>query len=147
MHYFDAAVPNIATSLASTATSNSLTITWDVPDSGLVATYIVELKNEIGAKKNVSASSVKTATFTGLDAGTQYTVVMVTASGDQRGDQVEKIFYTSKYTIVTVVLKKCVYVCVRVCLRVCVLVCVYLCVRVSYTFVNYITIYINLNVI
>ena len=68
-------------------------------------TYIVELKNESGGKKDVSAFSVKTTMFTGLDAGTQYTVVMVTASGDQRGDKVEKIFYTSKYTIVTVVLK------------------------------------------
>ena len=76
-----------------------------MPDSGLVETYIVELKNESGGKKDVSAFSVKTTMFTGLDAGTQYTVVMVTASGDQRGDKVEKIFYTSKYTIVKVVLK------------------------------------------
>ena len=69
-----------------------------MPASGLVETYNVELKNMTGPKKQVSAGSLRTATFTGLEAGTHYTVVMVTSSGDQEGEEVEEIFYTSKYT-------------------------------------------------
>ena len=59
--------------------------------------YAVELKNMPGTKQEVAAVSVKTATFTSLEAGTQYTVVMVTVSGKQTSDNVEKIGFTSKY--------------------------------------------------
>ena len=94
--------PNVATSLASTATSSSLMVTWDVPDSGLVEKYVVELKNMPGTKQEVAAVSVKTATFTSLEAGTQYTVVMGTVSGNQTSDNVETIVFTRMYTYATI---------------------------------------------
>ena len=63
---------------------------------------MVELKNMPGTKQEVAAVSVKTATFTSLEAGTQYTVVMVTVSGNQTSDNVETIVFTRMYTYATI---------------------------------------------
>ena len=88
--------PNVARSLTATATATStLTVTWDAPGSGLVGLYEIQLKNKAGTKRNISENT-RQATFGNLMPGTPYTVVVVTVSGDQRSDALEKCIYTSK---------------------------------------------------
>ena len=90
-------VPTIARNL--TLTSNdvtSLTVTWDVPDSGVWTGYTASVQEENMADQTVSGSGTRTATFTGLTSGKMYTVVVVTESGNQKSAGLRNSFYTSK---------------------------------------------------
>ena len=91
--------PNAARSLRATAvTDTSTTVSWTAA-SGTVGYYEVWLKGKSDTKRHVTRA-IKRTTFTGLLAGTQYTVVVVTVSGDQRSRTSEKRFYTSKCDLI-----------------------------------------------
>ena len=49
------------------------------------------------ARTTINGSSDRTATLAGLAAGTEYTVAVTTASGDQHSNTVRLSFFTSKY--------------------------------------------------
>ena len=70
--------------------------------SRLLAEYRVYLTGVSGSDQIISTSATRRTTFTGLTAGTSYTVVVVTRSGDQQSDLLADTFYTSKSTLATV---------------------------------------------
>ena len=76
---------------------HSLTVTWDVPSSGGLTEYRVNVQGQAGSEQTVPENSQRTATFTGLVAGAQYTVVMVTVRGERRSSAVRKTFYTRTF--------------------------------------------------
>ena len=81
-------------------TVHSLTVTWDVPTSGGFTEYTMNVQENIGSEQTIQGSAPRIATFTGLTAGTQYTVELVTVSGDQLSRTMQRKFYTSKiYTL------------------------------------------------
>ena len=80
-----------------TRTGSSLTVTWEPPMSGLLTEYRVYLTGVSGSDQIISTSGTRRTTFTGLTAGTSYTVVVVTRSGDQQSDPLADTFYTSKF--------------------------------------------------
>ena len=87
--------PNVARSLKTTVTAlRSLTVTWLAP-TGVVEYYTVQLKNKASTKQRISKNT-RQATFNNLLPGTPYTVVVVTVSGGQQSEALEKRFYTSK---------------------------------------------------
>ena len=87
--------PRIARNLAVTASVNSVTVTWDVPASGIVNIYEITLNRGTALVEKIKQSQ-RSATFGSLDAGTPYTVLVVAISGDQRSEALEKTFYTRK---------------------------------------------------
>ena len=93
--------PNVPTNLQAAVNVDSLTVTWDAPTSGEVGKYTVEVTEVSGSKKNIPNINSRTAEFTGLIAGKQYTVVVaavsgVPSSGGQKSDNTVGHFYTSK---------------------------------------------------
>jgi len=76
---------------------HSLTVTWDVPSSGGLTEYRVNVQGQAGSEQTVPENAQRTATFTGLVAGAQYTVVMVTVRGERRSSAVRKTFYTRTF--------------------------------------------------
>ena len=98
-------VPNAARNMEATVGETSLTLTWDAPVSGRVETYTAMLKTGSGLK-HTSNVTTSTATFTGLTAGKQYTVVVVTVCGDQISKPLENNFHTSTCIIVLLQLIK-----------------------------------------
>ena len=85
-------VENIVVSARS---PSSLAFGWDAPSGG-VKGYTVTLTGDDGAHPAEQRDeSTRTATFNSLSAGTEYTVRVVTLSGDQQSETVEKKFYTS----------------------------------------------------
>ena len=85
-------VRNVVASLRS---PTSLTVVWGAPSGG-VKGYTVTLNGYDGAHPaETRDESARTATFNGLSAGTEYTVRVVTLSGDQQSETVENKFYTS----------------------------------------------------
>ena len=85
-------VENIAVSARS---PTWMTVVWVAPSGG-VKGYTVSLEGDDGAHRAEERDeSTRTATFNGLNAGTEYTVQVVTLSGDQRSATVENKFYTS----------------------------------------------------
>ena len=81
--------------VASLRSPSSLTVVWDAP-SGSVKGYTVTLNGADGAHPaEARVESARTATFNDLSAGTEYTVRVVTLSGDQQSETVEKQLYTS----------------------------------------------------
>jgi len=85
-------VENIVVSARS---PSSLAFGWDAP-SGVVKGYTVSLDGDNAAHHAEQRDeSTRTATFTGLSAGTEYTVRIVTLIGDLRSETVENKFYTS----------------------------------------------------
>ena len=84
--------PSAAKNLKAMVTDESMTVTWTAA-TGIVGYYEVWLKEKSDTKRNVTQPRT---TFTDLTAGKQYTVVLVTVSGDQRSITAEKSFYTSK---------------------------------------------------
>jgi len=80
-----------------TRTATSLLTTWDAPIRCVATEYVVKLEEVPGSERVISANETRT-TFTGLAAGTLYTVVVVTASGQQRSMTTEGQFYTSRLT-------------------------------------------------
>ena len=65
--------------------------------SGKVVEYNIRLRGVDGKEQTVNGSAVRKVMFDGLSAGTEYTVALVTLSGDQQSDTVEGQFYTSKF--------------------------------------------------
>ena len=86
--------PNAAKNLKATVTDDSMTVSWPAP-TGTVGYYEVWLQGKSDTKRNVTQANTST-TFTDLTAGKQYTVLLVTVSGDQRSTTAEEKFYTSK---------------------------------------------------
>ena len=81
--------------VASLRTPSSLTVVWIAPSGG-VKGYTVTLTGDDGAHPAEQRDeSTRTATFNGLSAGIEYTVRVVTLSGDQQSETVENKFYTS----------------------------------------------------
>ena len=75
---------------------SSLTVEWGAPN-GSVKGYNVTLEGDDGAHSaEVRDEIIRTATFNGLSAGTEYTVRVVTLSGDQQSETAENKFYTSR---------------------------------------------------
>ena len=88
--------PGTAKNVVATVRSTSaLIVQWDAP-SGVVEGYNVTLEGNDGAHPaEARDKSTTTATFKGLSAGTEYTVRVVSFSGDQQSETVEKKIYTS----------------------------------------------------
>ena len=80
-----------------TRTATSLLTTWDAPIRCVATEYVVNITEVPGSERVISAKETRT-TFTGLTAGTLYTVVVITASREQRSTPTEGQFYTSKST-------------------------------------------------
>ena len=88
--------PDVAWNLAlATITTNSLTVTWDAPIGG-VTSYSVEIYT-VPSRKTIYSSAERTATIDGLTAGTQYTVVVISVSGEQHSEPLYDSFFTSKF--------------------------------------------------
>ena len=78
-------------------TGRSLTVNWDAPAVGTLTGYSVTLSGNGTIKTQTIGNDTTTSAFTGLTAGTEYTVGVVTVSGDQQSaDEVNNTFYTSK---------------------------------------------------
>jgi len=93
--------PNKAKNLVATdRTVNSLTVKWDAGDgekSGFTIT--ISLAGVTGTSHTISGTDQREWTFSELEAaGTEYTVDVVTNSGDQTSKSLTETFYTSKYT-------------------------------------------------
>ena len=96
--------PNAPTGLTVTAaTVNSLAVSWTAPTTGSVTSYTVTVKEKDSAsiKETKTGDSGTAATFTGLTAGKEYTVAVVSvagvvSSGGQNSDPLSHDFYTSK---------------------------------------------------
>jgi hypothetical protein len=83
----------------SAITTSSSTVSWPKITTGLVSSYTVTI-DEVG---NVNPTTVTnlanpSVQLTGLTAGTQYKITIVTNSGDGKSDPVTKKFYTSMLT-------------------------------------------------
>ena len=79
-------------------TMASLALSWDPPVSGKVVEYNIRLQGVAGKEQTINGSTaVRKVMFDGLNAGTGYTVALVTLSGDQQSDTVEGQFFTSKF--------------------------------------------------
>ena len=90
-------VPNEVENLSLPArTTSSLTIEWAAPADGGWEGYTVKLEGNGAPSSQTPNKNATTATFTGLMAGTEYTVEVVTTSGGQQSTKVEDTFYTCK---------------------------------------------------
>ena len=76
---------------------SSLFVTWDAPGVGVLTKYSVSLEGDGTFQKQTPGNDTTTAAFTGLTAGTVYSVWVVTVSGDQQSTAVKDIFYTGKH--------------------------------------------------
>ena len=90
--------PSVAKSLRVNVTVSSLTVMWDAP-AGLVGLYEIQLKNKARSQRNITKNT-RRATFSNLMPGSPYTVIVVSVSGDQRSETLEKRFYTSKCQVI-----------------------------------------------
>ena len=81
--------------VASLRSPTSLTVVWGAPSGGVKGYTVTLIGNDAAHPAEARDESAKTATFNGLTAGTEYTVRVVTLSGDQQSETVEKQFYTS----------------------------------------------------
>ena len=78
-------------------TGRSLTLNWDAPAVGTLTGYSVTLSGNGTIKTQTHGNDTTTSAFTGLTAGTEYTVGVVTVSGDQQSaDEVKGKFYISE---------------------------------------------------
>ena len=76
---------------------SSLAVQWSKPPGGLKG-YNVTLEGEDGDHPAEQRDENTTsATFNGLRAGTEYTVLVITLSGDQQSETAEKKCYTGTY--------------------------------------------------
>jgi len=76
---------------------SSLTVEWGAPSGG-VKGYNVTLEGDDGAHPAEQRDETSTiAIFNSLTAGTEYTVRVITLSGDQQSETAENKFYTSTY--------------------------------------------------
>ena len=90
--------PNKAKDLIATKRDvDSLTVKWDV-GVGEKSGFTVSLEGVNNTYYTISGIDQREWTFSGLTAGTEYTVVVATNSGDQTSESLTGKFYTSKYT-------------------------------------------------
>ena len=90
-------VPNAVENLVvPTRTISSLTVEWAAPTNGGWEGYTVKLEGDGAPPSQTPNKDATNATFTGLTAGTEYSVGVVTTSGGQQSTKVEGTFYTSK---------------------------------------------------
>ena len=90
-------VPNAVENLVMpTRTTSSLIIEWAAPTDGGWEGYTVKLEGDGAPSPQTYNKDATNATFTGLTAGTEYSVGVVTTSGGQQSTKVEDTFYTSK---------------------------------------------------
>ncbi|KAI0208495.1 hypothetical protein LSAT2_006817, partial [Lamellibrachia satsuma] len=88
-------MPNAVENLVMpTRTTSSLTVEWAAPTDGGWEGYTVKLEGDGAPSPQTPNKDATTATFTGLTAGTEYTVEVVTTSGGQQSTKVEDTFYT-----------------------------------------------------
>ena len=80
-------------------TLSSLIVTWDAPKSTIVEAYAVSIRGLPETEQTMSGRAIRKATFDGLTAGTQYTVSVLSVSGDMTSDNLEEQFYTSKWNV------------------------------------------------
>ena len=78
------------------STVSSLILTWDAPDVGGLTQYRVTLGRDNTVKTQTPYKDTTTVVFTGLTAGTEYTVRLFTLNVDQQSAKVEDVVYTSK---------------------------------------------------
>ena len=91
-------MPNAVENLVvSTRTTSSLTVEWAGPTDGGWEGYTVKLVGDGAHPSQTLNKDATTATFTGLTAGTEYTVSVVTMVGNQQNTKVEDKLFTSKY--------------------------------------------------
>ena len=93
--YLDTA-KQATSNLRTTVTANSMSVTWDAPSDKEVTGYTVGLLNINETKQTMSNPNITKATFSGLEAGTRYTVVVVTLVGNTENHTIKNTFYTSK---------------------------------------------------
>lgn len=77
--------------------TTSLTVGWDAPAVGGLTGYTVTLDGDDPPPAQTPAKGTRTATFTGLKAGSEYTVRVITKKEDELGAKVENTFYTGIY--------------------------------------------------
>ena len=68
-------------------------MTWDAPPEGRVTGYTIQLL-DLNATIQMITPDVRMATLVGLDAGTRYSVVVITIDDDQEDYPLENSFYT-----------------------------------------------------
>ena len=91
-------MPNAVENLdVPTITTSSLTVNWAAPADGEWEGYTVKLGGDGAPSTQTPNKDATTATFTGLTAGTKYTVGVITTSGGQQSAKVEGTFYSSKH--------------------------------------------------
>ena len=91
-------MPNAVENLVvPTRNTSSLTVEWAAPADGEWEGYTVKLEGDDAPSPQTPNKDATTVTFTGLTAGTEYTVGVITTSGGQQSAKVEDTFYTSKY--------------------------------------------------
>ena len=67
--------------------------------SGHMGHYEILLNTATGTIKNITTNAIRRI-FTNLMPGTLHTVVVVTVSGDQRSEALEKRIYTSMFAVI-----------------------------------------------
>ena len=90
--------PGRANHIAVSARSpSSLSVRWDAPTGGVKGYTIILEDDDYPLPPAERDNSTRTATFNDLIAGTEYTIRVVTRSGDQRSITGKNKFYTSTY--------------------------------------------------
>ena len=91
-------MPNAVENLVvSTRNTSSLTVKWAAPTDGGWEEYTAKLEGDGAPSQQTLNKHATTATFTGLTAGTEYTVSVVTMVGNQQNTKVADKLFTSKY--------------------------------------------------
>lgn len=85
--------------MVNSRTVATLTLSWDTPVSGRVTEYKIRLLDVSWTEQTISGRATRKVIFTGLTAGAESTVGLVTESGDQQSETVEGHFYTGKCNI------------------------------------------------
>ena len=76
--------------------TTSLTVEWGEPSSGDYTGFVVSLQGVSGNEQVIDGNANREAVFESLAAGTSYTVVVSTRSGDQASEDATNSFYTCK---------------------------------------------------